>query len=69
MRVYRDLNDIELHQDKIENLKNVMTLMEEKNFSDAYEGLKHAIYLLRQDQINVEWQSFGWILPHKNSNS
>jgi len=66
MRVYKNLDDITLHQDKIENLKNVMTLMEEKNFSDAYEGIKHSIYLLRQDQINAECQSFGWILPRNS---
>ena len=66
MRVYRDLNDIELHQDKIENIKNVMTLMEENNFSDAYQGLKRAIYLLEQDQISAEEKSFGWILPHNS---
>ena len=60
---YTNLDDIELHQDKIKNLKNVMRLMEEKNFSDAYEGIKKAIYDLRQDQIAAECQSFGWILP------
>ena len=66
MRVYRDLNDIELHQDKIKNIKNVMTLMEEKNFSDAYQGLKRDIYLLEQDLISAEEKSFGWILPHNS---
>lgn len=65
MKIYKDLNDIELHQDKIKNLENVMTLMEEKNFSDAYLGIKKAIYDLRQDQIAAEEKSFGWILPHK----
>ena len=71
MKVHKNLDDIELHRDKIENLKNVIKLMDryellvnEVDFYDARQEIKEVIHLLEQDQINVEWQSFGWILPH-----
>lgn len=76
MKVHKNLDDIELHQDKIKNLKNVIKLMDRyellvtyldpacKDFYDARQEIKEVIHLLEQDQINVEWKSFGWILPH-----
>lgn len=64
MRVHKNLDDIELHQDKIKHLKNVMYLLEENNLYDAYEEIRKVISLLEQDQINVESHHFGWVLPH-----